>query len=140
MDTLTKAERSARMSLVRSKDTKPEMIVRKLVHGAGYRYRLHVRGLPGCPDLVFKSRKKVIFVHGCFWHRHKCKMGDRMPKSRVNFWRSKLRDNRRRDNRGRQRLTRLGWSVLVIWECQTKSLPSLTRRIARFLGATRLPN
>ena len=117
-DSLSPEERSQRMSLVRGKDTKPEMIIRSLLHRSGYRYRLHVRDLPGSPDLVFPSRKKVVFVHGCFWHRHACRLGARLPKSRVGFWRSKLEANRRRDLRTRRRLRRAGWRVLVIWECQ----------------------
>ena len=99
MDTLSKAQRSERMSRVRGKDTKPELLVRRLVHGMGYRYRLHRRDLPGTPDLVFPGRRKVIFVHGCFWHRHPdpaCKLA-RLPKSRTDFWLPKLEGNRARD-------------------------------------------
>ena len=90
-DSLTAEERSKRMALVRAKDTKPELCVRRLVHALGYRYRLHQSDLPGRPDLVFRKRRRVIFVHGCFWHRHNCPMGNRMPKTRVSFWRGKLR-------------------------------------------------
>jgi len=135
MDTLTPEERSRLMGLVRSKDTKPEMLVRRLVHALGYRYRLHDRRLPGCPDLVFPSRRKVIFVHGCFWHQHRCRMGNRMPKSRVEFWRNKLEGNRRRDQRHRKALNRQGWRVLTVWECQTrpKAIPRLADRVTRFL-------
>ena len=120
VDTLTKAERSERMSRVRGKDTKPELIVRRLVHGMGYRYRLHRRDLPGTPDLVLPSRKKAIFIHGCFWHRHPdpaCKLA-RLPKSRLDFWKPKLEGNRRRDRENQARLRKLGWDVLVVWECQ----------------------
>src|SRR5271154_74604 len=95
MDTLTREERSLRMSLIRSSNTKPEMLVRRLVHSLGYRYRLHVRSLPGSPDLVFASRRKVIFVHGCFWHRHGdslCKLA-RLPKSRLDFWGGEMENN-----------------------------------------------
>lgn len=134
-DTLTPEERSRRMSLVRAKDTKPEVRVRGLVHSLGYRYRLHVRKLPGCPDLVFPSRRKVIFVHGCFWHQHRCKMGNRMPKSRLDFWRPKLEGNKKRDARYRRELRRLGWRILVVWECQThpNKLDKLAARIVMFL-------
>lgn len=133
MDTLTPAERSRRMSLVRGKDTKPEMLVRRLVHGLGYRYRLHARDLPGNPDLVFPSRSKVIFVHGCFWHRHgKCK-NTRWPKSKLDFWRPKLEQNHERDKVNRRRLHGLGWRVMVIWECQLSKLPVLTARLRAFL-------
>ena len=137
MDTLTAEERSKRMALVKSKDTKPEMRVRRLIHGMGYRYRLHSHTLPGNPDLVFAGRRKVIFVHGCFWHRHRCAMGDRMPKSRLMFWRQKLRDNERRDRAVQRRLRKAGWSVAVVWECETlpRRLNRLAIRLKRFLDA-----
>src|SRR5690349_14096359 len=115
MDNLTKEQRSERMSLVRSKDTKPEIIVRRIIHGMGFRYRLHVRHLPGCPDLVFPSRRKVIFVHGCFWHQHECSMGQRMPKSRLDFWKPKLIGNKKRDAETIAKLKSLGWKVLQVW-------------------------
>jgi DNA mismatch endonuclease (patch repair protein) len=134
MDTLSPADRSLRMSLVRSADTKPEMIVRRIVHALGYRFRLHVRGLPGSPDLVFPRHRAAIFVHGCFWHRHSCAMGNRMPKSRVKFWRAKLDGNRRRDRRSISELRHTGWRVLVIWECQTRSQETLRKRLSRFLS------
>lgn len=133
MDTLSPEERSRRMSLVRSKGTKPEMFVRKLVYGMGYRYRLHRRDLPGAPDLVFFSRKAVIFVHGCFWHRHDdCSLA-RLPKSRLDFWRPKLDGNRERDKQKVAELEALGWSVLVIWECELSDENGLLDRIMRFL-------
>jgi DNA mismatch endonuclease (patch repair protein) len=122
------------MSLVRSKNTRGEMIVRRLVHSLGYRYRLHVRKLPGAPDLVFPSRRRVIFIHGCFWHRHSCPSGDRMPKSRVAFWRNKLEGNASRDRRAITKLRRSGWGILTIWECELKDAERLARRIVRFLG------
>lgn len=135
MDTLSSDERSYVMSLVRAKDTKPEMVIRRLVHRLGYRYRLHVRDLPGSPDMVFPSRVSVVFVHGCFWHRHNCTNGRRLPKSRVKWWREKLEGNRRRDQAQRRKLQRLGWRVLTIWECQTLSSKQdkLADRIVRFL-------
>ncbi|HVX10202.1 MAG TPA: very short patch repair endonuclease [Pirellulales bacterium] len=135
MDTLTVAERSRRMSLVRAKDTKPELVVRRLVHSLGYRYRLHISSLPGCPDLVFPSRRKVILVHGCFWHQHSCKLGDRMPKSRLKFWRPKLERNRLRDTETMRSLRHLGWRVLIVWECQIFGKPRarLVKRICAFL-------
>lgn len=132
MDSLSKAERSERMGRVRSKDTKPEMAVRRLVHSLGYRYRLHVADLPGKPDLVFPSRRCVIFVHGCFWHRHAGCPRCRLPKSRLEFWKPKLEANKRRDSANKRRLTQLGWRYLVVWECQIdKNLPD---RITEFLG------
>jgi DNA mismatch endonuclease (patch repair protein) len=121
------------MSLVRSKDTKPEMIVRRLVHAMGYRYRLHRSDLPGRPDLVFVSRKKAIFIHGCFWHQHACPAGDRMPKTRVEFWRAKLEGNVARDRRAVRRLRRAGWRVLTIWECQANDRHKVLNRLRTFL-------
>lgn len=133
-DTLTKAERSERMSRVRNKDTKPEMLVRRLVHGLGFRYRLHARDLPGRPDLVFRGARRAIFVHGCFWHRHPACRNTRMPKSKLAFWRPKLLGNRRRDLRDQRRLLDLGWRALVIWECEVRDPAILKKRLDRFLG------
>jgi len=133
MDTLTPQARSERMSLVRGRDTKPELLVRRLTHGLGYRFRLHVARLPGRPDLVFPSRGKVIFIHGCFWHRHKGCALARMPKSRLEFWAPKLNANKVRDLRNRKRLSALGWRSLLIWECEIKDTKRLERRIKAFL-------
>ena len=133
MDTLTPEERSTRMALVRSRDTKPEMLVRRVVHSLGYRYRLHSHDLPGTPDLVFRRLKRVIFVHGCFWHQHRCAAGDRLPKSRVDFWRSKLEGNAARDRKTVSRLRHMGWHVLTVWECQTKDINRLADRLSGFL-------
>lgn len=134
MDKLTPQERSRQMSLVRSKNTKPELIVRKLVHGMGYRYRLHRRALPGAPDLVFPSRKKVIFVHGCFWHQHYgCKASSK-PKSNQAFWEAKLEGNRSRDAINQDRLRGLGWGILVLWECEIAKPEHLPQKIREFLG------
>jgi len=121
------------MSRIRGKDTKPEMVVRKLTHALGYRYRLHRRDLPGCPDLVFPGRLKVIFVHGCFWHRHRCRYGRVRPKTRKAFWKAKLEGNRERDRRNRQALRKLGWDVLVVWECQMRRPEILVDRLVSFL-------
>jgi len=137
MDTLSQKERSARMSLIRGKNTKPEKIVRRLVHGMGYRYRLHGTTLPGRPDLVFGKMRKVIFVHGCFWHRHqiaRCPLA-RLPKSKLDFWAIKLEGNRRRDGKNVKMLRDLGWKVLTIWECQLPSVGTVTRKIRSFLNA-----
>ncbi len=134
-DTLSPAARSERMSRVRGKDTKPEMAVRRMVHAMGYRYRLHRRDLPGIPDLVFRPLKKVIFVHGCFWHRHpdpNCKLA-RMPKSRLEFWRPKLEGNRRRDAAVQAELRGLGWRVMVVWECEIGHKEQLENNIRKFL-------
>lgn len=132
MDTLTSKERSHIMSLVKAKDTKPEMVVRRLIHAMGYRYRLHDRTLPGCPDLVFKSHRKVIFVSGCFWHRHHCPNGTRMPKTRIAFWRKKLEGNKARDTKNIRELRQQGWKVLVIWECSIHNPQKLTNLLKRF--------
>lgn len=124
------------MARIRGRDTKPEMLVRRLVHRMGYRFRLHRRDLPGSPDLTFPSRRKVIFVHGCFWHLHpdeRCKLA-RMPKSRLDYWEPKLEGNKRRDRDNLARLTELGWDPLVIWECQLRDVESLEARIVGFLG------
>jgi DNA mismatch endonuclease, patch repair protein len=122
------------MSLVRGAHTGPEMLVRRLVHGLGYRYRLHVSALPGKPDLVFPAKRKVIFVHGCFWHRHKksCPL-TRMPKSRLDFWTPKLIQNRERDAKHRRLLRAQGWAVLTLWECELKNSSRLTGKIVKFL-------
>lgn len=134
-DALTKTQRSYNMSRIRGKDTTPEMIVRRLVHSMGYRYRLHVRSLPGTPDIVFHSRRQAIFVHGCFWHRHgkRCPL-TRLPKSRLDFWRPKLERNHERDAINRRLLRAAGWQVLTVWECQTGDAERLGARIAAFLG------
>jgi len=133
MDTLSPKERSERMSRIRGKNSKPEMKLRRLVHGMGFRYRLHVKDLPGKPDLVFKSRKAVIFVHGCFWHRHRgCKLA-RLPKSRVDFWTEKLESNRKRDILVREKLRKAGWRVLVVWECQLADTAKTSQLVRAFL-------
>lgn len=134
-DTLTPKQRSERMALVRGKDTGTEMTVRCLVHRLGFRYRLHGKKLAGKPDLVFGKRRKVIFVHGCFWHRHddsNCKLA-RLPKSRLDFWLPKLEANRERDIRDKKALEAEGWGVLVVWECELTDQPALTRKITKFL-------
>jgi DNA mismatch endonuclease, patch repair protein len=124
------------MSRIRGKDTKPEVVVRRLIHGMGYRYRLHRRDLPGTPDIVFSRTRKVIFVHGCFWHRHpdsRCRLA-RLPKSKLDFWQNKLEGNRRRDEENEAHLAQMGWDVLTIWECQINDIKSLKTRIVSFLS------
>ncbi len=137
-DRLTSTQRSAYMSKIRSKGTRPEMVVRQLVHGMGYRYRLHVRKLPGCPDIVFPKSRTIILIQGCFWHQHSCNEGQRVPKSRLDYWIAKITGNVRRDRMNRRQLRRLGWRVLVIWECQTapRNEGQLVHRLKRFLQAT----
>jgi DNA mismatch endonuclease, patch repair protein len=137
VDYLTPEARSALMSRIRGKDTGPEMAVRRIVHALGYRYRLHCRDLPGTPDLVFRRVRKVIFVHGCFWHRHDRCPRAYTPKSRQSFWREKFRLNKQRDLMQIRRLTKDGWAVLLIWECELSSMTSVTRRISAFLARAR---
>ena len=134
MDRLTKQQRSELMRRITKTDTKPEMVVRRLCHSLGYRFRLHRRDLPGTPDLVFPRRQKIILVHGCWWHRHACRLGQREPKSRRDYWLPKLERNLARDRRIKRQLRRLGWSVMTVWECQTAKPEALTGRIERFLN------
>ena len=134
MDTMTKAKRSALMARIRSRDTEPEKALRSALHRAGVRFRLHYRSLPGTPDLVFPGRKKVIFVHGCFWHLHKCqKESSRWPQSNREHWIPKLEANRARDARNRRMLAALGWRALTIWECETRHIDRATAKATRFL-------
>jgi len=125
------------MSRVRSKDTGPEMRVRRLLHGLGYRYRLHDRSLPGCPDLVFAKWGAVIFVHGCFWHSHEGCPSNRQPKSNRAYWASKRAGNVARDRTNERLLRRAGWKVLVIWECETFDPERLTSAVKRFLDRSK---
>ena len=124
--------RSYIMRQIKSKDTQPEMLVRRLVFSLGYRYRLHRKTLPGKPDLAFASRKKAIFVNGCFWHGHSCKNG-RMPKTNRDYWVPKIERNRERDAEALAALEAMGWQALTIWECEIKAPEDLPQRIRRFL-------
>jgi len=133
-DTLTPTQRRYCMSRIRNRDTEPELIVRRLVHSLGYRYRLCPPSLPGRPDLVFSGKKKVIFVHGCFWHRHRCRLGSPVPRTRAPYWQSKFERNTRRDAKNRRLLLRAGWHVMTVWQCQLKDLDAVTAKLARFLG------
>ena len=135
-DHVDKARRSAIMRAVRSRDTGPERSVRKLLHALGYRFRLHRKDLPGKPDIVFPGRRKVIFVHGCFWHRHKGCRWTTTPKSNVAFWTEKFEANVRRDRKNARDLRRAGWGVMVIWQCQAADTEKLARRLRRFLDET----
>lgn len=132
MDHLSKPARSALMRRVRRSGTGPELAVRRLVYSMGYRYRLCVAALPGRPDLVFRSRRKVIFVHGCFWHRHTCSRG-KAPLSNADYWIAKFDANAKRDRRVQDQLESTGWKVLVVWECETRNLEALASRIDIFL-------
>jgi DNA mismatch endonuclease, patch repair protein len=129
-----RVEISERMRRIRKKDTKPELLVRRLVHRLGYRFRPHRHDLPGTPDIAFPSRSKVIFVNGCFWHQHECKLGSKQPRSNREYWLPKLSRNHDRDLAAQRALTIMGWKTLVIWECETRNESAMERRITMFLG------
>ncbi len=131
-DLISKEKRSKVMSRIRSKDTTPEMTVRRIAHGMGFRYRLHDPRLPGKPDLVFSRFKKLIQVHGCFWHQHGCP-NCRTPKSRIKYWWPKLKGNQKRDAQNEKELRALGWGTLTLWECEVEDSLRTARRIAKFL-------
>ena len=133
VDTISPEYRSEIMGRVRAKDTKPEMVVRRMLHAAGYRYRLHARDLPGKPDLVFPARRKVVFINGCFWHRHRDCALARLPKSRTEFWTNKLERNRERDEKNVAALREQGWEVLTVWECEVRDLATVMPRVVAFL-------
>jgi DNA mismatch endonuclease (patch repair protein) len=133
-DTVSATQRSSNMRAIRSAGMKPELRVRTAAHKVGYRYRLHRKTLPGKPDLVFVSRKKVIFVHGCFWHQHQNCVDGRMPKSNLRYWKPKLARNVERDAEHAAALAAAGWQCLVIWECETVDQRKLLRSLKRFLG------
>lgn len=130
----TPESRSRIMRAVKGRDTKLEMTIRRLVYSMGYRYRLHRKDLPGKPDLVFSSRRKAIFIHGCFWHGHACKRGAHVPKTNIEYWEWKIARNRTRDAEHEADLQAQGWRVLVIWECQTKDETALKNLLLSFLG------
>jgi DNA mismatch endonuclease (patch repair protein) len=129
--------RSALMARVRDKNSKPEILVRQLAHRLGYRFRLHCRRLPGTPDLVFPRLRKIIFVHGCFWHRHRACYRTTTPKTRKAFWADKFKTNIKRDKLKKQQLEVLGWDVLVVWECETFDPRRLSKRLADFFSDCR---
>ncbi|MGH6853964.1 MAG: very short patch repair endonuclease [Aestuariivirga sp.] len=132
MDHVPPNKRSQIMAAVKSRDTGPEVAIRRALHRRGYRYALHSVDLPGKPDLVFRSRRKVVFVHGCFWHGHRCKKGH-LPKSKVTFWATKVAANKARDRKVAVSLRRQGWSVLTVWQCKITEMDKLVDIIARFL-------
>jgi DNA mismatch endonuclease (patch repair protein) len=134
MDVHTATQRSRNMAAIRCRDTKPELVVRSIAHRLGYRFRLHRRDLPGTPDLVFPRLRKVILVHGCYWHMHHCRWGRATPKTNAVFWETKRAANVARDRRTIVKLRRLGWHVLVIWECETRDARKTQRRIEGFLS------
>ena len=132
-DNRTSESRSSLMARIRGKDTAPELAVRQLLHSQGYRFRLHRQDLPGTPDIVFPSRRKAIFVNGCFWHAHGCPIG-RPPRSRLEFWGPKLETTKFRDRRNNSALRSNGWEILTVWQCQTKAKSRLEARLRSFLG------
>lgn len=134
MDRWEASVRSALMSRVRGKNTRPELTVRSLAHRLGFRFRLHRADLPGKPDLVFPRLRRVVFVHGCFWHQHPgCRRSAR-PTSRVDFWNKKLSKNAARDKGNIEKLTQLGWKVLIVWECEARKPDTVARKLLVFLG------
>jgi DNA mismatch endonuclease (patch repair protein) len=137
-DHVAPERRSEIMSRINGKDTSPELLVRSLLYRMGYRFRVHLKDLPGCPDIVFSRRRKIIFVHGCFWHSHRgCKRAA-LPKSNVEFWRHKLSKNKERDIANRRNLKRLGWQVKTIWQCELNNPPKLERTLRVFLEGSAL--
>lgn len=133
MDIFDKAKRSEIMSRVRSSDTTPELKVRSVLHALGYRFRLHRRDLPGTPDIVLPSRSSIIFVHGCFWHRHKGCPDATTPSTRGLFWERKFSENTARDKRNVLALRKLGWKILIVWECELRDEKTLIKKLKRFL-------
>jgi DNA mismatch endonuclease (patch repair protein) len=132
-DVHTVEQRRRNMSAIKGKNTKPEMVVRQLVHSLGYRYRLHRKDLPGKPDLVFPSRLKIIEVYGCYWHMHDCPYGRVVPKTNTEFWQTKRLSNVTRDAKNSEELAKQGWRVLIIWECEVKDTDKLRERVTEFL-------
>lgn len=130
-DSAISSERSRNMAAIRGRNTSPELKVRSLLHSLGFRFRLHRRDLPGSPDIVLPRHRTIVFVHGCFWHRHSGCRYSTNPKTRADFWAGKFEQNVDRDHRQQQQLREMGWSVIVVWECELRDLPSLTARLAQ---------
>lgn len=130
MDRISKEHRSWNMSRIRGKDTTPEMAVRSLLHGLGYRFRLHYKNLPGHPDIVLPKYRTVILVHGCYWHRHKGCRFAYTPKTRTDFWRRKFEENIKRDSQTKRRLRNLGWRIITIWECEIRGMETLAEHLS----------
>lgn len=132
MDTISPAERSALMSRIRSKDTRPELVVRSILHRLGYRFRLHYKSLPGQPDIVLPKHRKIILVQGCFWHGHTCRLASK-PKSNADYWRLKIKANRARDVLNLEALVQQGWKVLELWECEVRRFEGLEEKLQDFM-------
>ncbi|MHA7812367.1 MAG: very short patch repair endonuclease [Phycisphaerales bacterium] len=135
---LSQQQRSLNMSRIRNRDTKPELLIRSMLHRMGYRFRVQGKGLPGRPDIVFTARSKVIQIQGCYWHRHNCTNGRYMPKTRTEFWAEKFKGNVERDKRNLKKLEEMGWSCLMLWECEIADDEPTRRRLSKFLGPTRI--
>lgn len=133
-------QRSRTMRAIRACDTRPEMAARRLLHRMGYRYRLHRKDLPGKPDIVFGSRRKVIFVHGCFWHGHSCKRGSRLPKTNADYWQTKIARNVERYSEQLEELAAAGWTALTLWECEVSDVDAIAQRLRAFLGEVANPS
>ncbi|MFE0757894.1 very short patch repair endonuclease [Inquilinus sp. NPDC058860] len=138
MDNLSTAQRSAQMARIRSENTRPELVVRRLLHAMGFRFRLHRRDLPGNPDLVLPRFRTAVFVNGCFWHNHDCARGAREPRQNAEYWRAKRRRNSERDERNYACLVEAGWQVVVIWECELRDPKSLRHRFGQLLDRANL--
>ena len=136
-DRISVQQRSSNMARVRCRDTQPELVIRSLLHRMGYRFRLHRNDLPGKPDIVLPGRRRIIFVHGCFWHSHEGCRRARVPKTRTEFWTKKLNTNRDRDHQMISKLADLGWATLVVWECELKDNDKLGEKLLTFLGSAR---
>lgn len=132
-DHLSKNERSRNMSKIRQKDTRPEILLRKFLFRNGFRYRINVKKLPGTPDLVLRKYKTVIFVHGCYWHRHDCRKGRSMPSVRKEFWGKKFQDNINRDKKARNLLSKEGWKVIIVWECELSNVTNRKERLTKLI-------
>ena len=135
-DVFSPEQRSRVMRQVKSQDTSTEMTIRRMVWRMGFRYRLHRKNLPGAPDLVFVGKRKIIFVHGCFWHGHDCARGDRIPKSNRDYWLTKIGKNRTRDRGYQTALQKAGWKVMIVWECELKNREAITEKLHFFLANT----
>ncbi len=126
-------QRSSNMRAIKGSNTKPELLVRRMLHGMGYRYQLHRKDLPGKPDIVFGPRRKVIFIHGCFWHGHACKHGQRVPKTNTEYWTSKIAGNVERDRRQLEELSEASWTAMTLWECELRDADAVRARLTAFL-------
>jgi DNA mismatch endonuclease (patch repair protein) len=135
MDKLDPSRRSENMRRIKSKNTKPEVLLRSLLHRKGYRFRIHRKDIPGNPDIVFPGRRKAIFVHGCFWHQHQACREGRLPGTRQDYWVPKLEKNKARDALALERLTALGWQSAVVWECELCDLPAVVQALVNFLDS-----